>query len=699
MTAYSPRILMADDDGVSLLVTQAALEAAGFRVVIAANGPEALAHFTQLKPDCVILDVMMPGMDGFETCREIRATAAGKDTPVLILTSRDDVSSVASAYDSGATDFATKGISSRLLVERVRFLLRGYKAMSDLIVSRSRLRMVQEMARVGQWEVEDSGRTLYISRLVRSLLPANEDNGRHLVQLASAVRFADRRRLLESFQGWQQTRAPFRLEAELATGMILHIHGVTTPGTELAGKPRLTLAVQDISALRRAQRQAYRLANFDTLTGLPNRRQFLDCVTSAIQRRDSDAHLAILVFRIQGLERLQQSLGQAAFDAALVKCAGLLVGTLGDDDDSAFSHLGGGEFAYFRAGCNSPATAVEIAECVARAFERPMAGEGWTQNFVLSTGIVMWPSDGDDAETLLEHARATAARHASTIESRFAFFTPEVQQKARRLMALEAALHLALERDELSLAFQPRIKLTDRTVRGAEALLRWTHPEFGEVSPAEFIPIAEESGLIAIIGSWALHAACRSAAGWRSRFGRELIVSVNVSPYQLRAPSAFVADVEAALRNAELPADALELELTESVIIEATAESLAALQEIRVRGTSVALDDFGTGYSSLAYLRRLPVDCLKVDRSFVADLSVGGDAERMLQAIMGIARALRLRTVAEGISTAAHLEIALRLGCDEGQGYLVARPLDADAFEAMLTSPANADTGSSSAAA
>jgi predicted signal transduction protein with EAL and GGDEF domain len=699
MTPRTPRILVADDDGVSLLVTQAALESAGFDVTVAVDGSTAVEQFKRRSPDCVILDVVMPGMDGFETCRAIRASANGKDTPVLILTSRDDMESVASAYDSGATDFTTKGISGRLLVERVRFLLRGYQAMSELIVSRSRLRMVQEMTRVGQWEVDDAGRTLYVSHLVRSLLSAADDYGFHLGQFASALRATDSRKLLDYFRIWQQSLASFRLEVELASGTNLHIHGITTPGTDAAGRPRLTMAVQDISALRRAQRQAYRLANFDTLTGLPNRRQFLDSLTSEIRHRDPGTQLALLVFRLQGLDRLQQSLGQAAIDAALVKCAGLIAETLGDSDATAFSHLGGGEFAFHRPGCNSPAIAAGIAEDVARTLGRPISGEGWTANFTLVTGIVMWPVDGEDAETLLENARGTAARHAATAESRYEFFTPEVQLRARRLNAIESAMHGALERGELSLAFQPRMQLADCTVRGAEALMRWSHPELGEVSPAEFIPVAEESGLIAVIGSWALHEACRQAASWRDRFGRELIVSVNVSPHQLRAPRILVADIIAALERSKLPANALEIELTESVMINAAGEALAALQGLRDQGISIALDDFGTGYSSLSYLRRLPADCLKIDRSFTADLAVGTDAERILQAIIGIARALRLRTVVEGVATTAQLEIAAELGCDEAQGFLFARPLDAESFSKMLASPVAIDAGDTPAAA
>jgi len=699
MTEPAPRVLVADDDAVALLVAQAALESAGFEVLGAENGNAAVTLFGQQNPECVILDVMMPEMDGFEACRAIRATPAGRDTPILIMTSRDDVDAVAHAYDSGATDFTSKGISSRLLIERVRFLLRESQSRRALVVSRGRLQMVQQMALVGHWEVDSAGHTLHVSSMVRSLLPELTGASSHLAQLASALRSRDGRKLLEAFRGWQASRTPFQLEAELRTGASLHIHGTITPGTDAAGSATLTLAVQDISTLRRAQQQAYQLANFDSLTGLPNQTQFLDALTSELRIRKPSEPLGVLAFRLRGLERLQQSLGQAACDAALVSTSRLILDAIAHEAGVTFAHLGGGEFAFYRTGCNSPALAASAARTVARVLAVPVTGQGWTANFLVSTGIVMWPSDGQDAETLFEHARTTAARGMSAAESRHEFFASEVQQRALRLIDLESALHGAMARGEVSIAYQPRFGLANRAVRGVEALLRWNHPELGSVSPSEFIPIAEESGLIMAIGSWVLHEACRQAAIWRSRHGLQLTISVNVSAYQLRVPRTLVEDVLAALRCSGLPASALELELTESMMINAAGDTLAALHELRSLGISIALDDFGTGYSSLGYLRRLPVDCLKIDRSFVSDLSADEGAERVLQAILGIASALELRTVAEGIETPAQLEFLRRHGCLEGQGFLLARPLATDELEALLTESVAIGTTSSSHAA
>jgi EAL domain-containing protein (putative c-di-GMP-specific phosphodiesterase class I)/PleD family two-component response regulator len=682
MNGNNPRVLIADDDAVSLLVARAALESSGFDVVSAADGVMAVEAFGQQRPDIVILDVVMPRMDGYEACRQIRASAAGRDVPVLIMTSHDDVEAVARAYDTGATDFLSKGISSRLMIERVRFVLREFRSRRALEVSRERLAMVQSMARIGHWEVDSAGRTQHASDLVKSLLPAEAD-GSHLAQFAAALRPDDGRQLLEAFRNWQQSCNPFRLEGCLRNGAHLHVHGVTTQGSGPGDAPTLTLAVQDISELRRAQQQVHLLTHFDSLTGLPNRRQFRDALAATIRGRAAGSPLWLLGFRLHGVDRLQQSLGQAALEEALVSAAQLMIGAMRLQEGDSFAHLGGGEFALYRPGCDSPAAAVAVAEDVLQALASPLAGDGWTLTFRVRAGIVGWPADGTDADALLENARATAARSGAT-ESSYGFYSAEAQQGARRRMSLESALHGACERGEVMLAYQPRVSLADGDIRGCEALMRWQHPELGSVPPTEFIPLAEDTGMIAPLGAWALREACGRMAEWRRDTGRQLVVSVNVSAHQLRNPRGFVEDVLAALEASALPAAALELELTESAFIDATDESLAALRELRSLGISLALDDFGTGYSSLACLRRLPVDCLKIDRSFVADLPGDGEGARVLQAILGVADALRLRTVAEGVETPEQLELLRHEGCLEAQGFLLSGPVPAAGFLALL---------------
>jgi predicted signal transduction protein with EAL and GGDEF domain/FixJ family two-component response regulator len=685
MSATAPRVLLADDDEVALLMTRSALEAGGFEVVTAGDGAAAVALLAGCRPDCIILDVMMPRVDGFEACARIRG--AGSDLPVLIMTSHDDVASVARAYEAGATDFASKGLSGRLLIERVRFLMREHQSRQALAISRRRLAMVQDMARIGHWEVDSLGRTRHVSRLVRSLLGAGRDADVHLANLLTALDSRDRPAVVETIRHWKKVREPFRLEARLASGEHLCLQGVTTHKQDSTDDTTLTLAIQDISAVRQAQLRAHRLANFDSLTGLSNRQHFLEVLARGIRDRKEAAPLAVMVFRLRGLERLQNSLGQAAADAALAAAARLIVEALGEERIEFLAHLGSGEFALCDPACRTPSAAASRAGAVAAAFDAPVNGRDWAAKLVAHTGIVMWPADGRVAESLLENARATASHGVARTDSPHEFFAADVQQRQRRLMQIESALCGALERGELSLHYQPRVALEDGHVHGLEALLRWTHPQLGSVSPAEFIPVAEETGLITQIGSWALHQACRQTAEWRRKLGRGLVVSVNVSAHQLRAARSLTESVFAALRSSGLPASALELELTESVIIEATAESVDALRELRSAGVRVALDDFGTGHSSLSYLRQLPIDSLKIDRSFISDLASDSGAEAVVRAILALGGALRLRTVAEGVETRQQLELLRERACHEGQGFLFSVPVPAPEIEPLLARP------------
>jgi DNA-binding response OmpR family regulator len=256
MKERTPQVLLADDDAVAQLVSRAALESSGFSVICADDGAAAVEQFVRHGPDLVILDVVMPRLDGYEACRRIRALPAGRDLPILIMTSHDDVEAVARAYDTGATDFLSKGISNRLMIERVRFVLREFQSRRALEVSRARLAIVQDMARIGHWEVDGVGRTVHLSRLAGSLIGVEEGSTAHLAHLVAALEPGDGRQVLEAFRAWQQSRAPFRVEATTRSGVHLHVHGATTPGSDASGGATLTLAVQDIGWLRRAPQAA-----------------------------------------------------------------------------------------------------------------------------------------------------------------------------------------------------------------------------------------------------------------------------------------------------------------------------------------------------------------------------------------------------------------------------------------------------------
>lgn len=417
------------------------------------------------------------------------------------------------------------------------------------------------------------------------------------------------------------------------------------------------------------------LSIHDPLTGLPNRTGLAEALEQAFSHAGSSG-LALLVAGIDRINLINETMGFAAGDDLLTAVAERIVGAAGK---AAVARLGSDEFAIL-ANCPLPAVAATLAERILAAVALPMTIDGTEVVTSVSIGVALRPGDGATPDDLLNaaHAAMTAAKQAG--RNRISFFTAEVDCRSRRQLSVESALRRAIERDELDVHFQPKLSLADGRVVGMEALARWTHPMLGAVPPSQFIPIAEEAGLIGPIGEWVLETSCRRTRRWLDQFG-PLKVAVNLSGHQVAQPclKSRVADI---LQLTGLPAENLELELTETVAmadVDATLRQLNALAEL---GICLSIDDFGTGYSSFSYLHRFPLNKLKIDRSFVVAADETPRAAAIPMAIVSMAHTLGLSVVAEGIETVTQMEALTRAGCDEAQGYYFSRPLPADMFEA-----------------
>ena len=327
--------------------------------------------------------------------------------------------------------------------------------------------------------------------------------------------------------------------------------------------------------------------------------------------------------------------------------------------------------------------AADLAQRLLIAVAQPFQVEPYELNTTLSVGIAMYPADGDSFDTLYQRADAAMYRAKQSGRNRFGFFTADLEARTARALQIENALRRALERNQFELHYQPQVSLATRQVVGAEALLRWKHPELGMVSPAEFIPVAESSGMIVAIGEWVLNTAVNDAKRWLDLQLPLRAVSVNLSAVQFRHPQ-LPEMVTRCLQQAGLPARRLELELTEGAAVDDPAAALAMMDQLHDRGVRLSMDDFGTGYSSLSYLKRFQIYKLKIDQSFVRDLDDDANDRAIVSAIIRMAQALGMQTTAEGVETDGQLEFLRTQGCDEGQGYLFSRPLAADAFEAYL---------------
>ncbi|MFP5381101.1 MAG: EAL domain-containing protein [Gammaproteobacteria bacterium] len=448
-------------------------------------------------------------------------------------------------------------------------------------------------------------------------------------------------------------------------------------------KLRIDGVASDVTRDKESQAQLYRAAHHDALTDLPNRKLMLERLRQALARHGHEGGmLALMMIDIDRFKTINDSLGHKAGDSLLCQVAGRIAGSLRDEDTVA--RLGGDEFVVLLPDVPDEAGAAAAAHKVAFALAPPMQIEDQAIHCTASLGIVLYPRDGSDAETLMKNADIAmyAAKHAGRNACRF--YAPDMNAEAARLLDLENALRGALERGEFEIHYQPQADLTrGGVISGFEALLRWRRPDTGLVMPNDFIPLAEETGLIVPIGDWVLREACRQARLWVEQFDPDLRVAVNLSARQFAEPG-LAQSVATALQTSGLAARNLELELTESMIMQDPDQSGQTLANLKRMGITLAVDDFGTGYSSLAYLRRFPIDTLKIDRSFVGELTSNPDDAAICASIIAMAHSLRLKVIAEGIETDSQLGFLVQRGCNSAQGYLIGKPLSAAATHDLL---------------
>jgi len=469
--------------------------------------------------------------------------------------------------------------------------------------------------------------------------------------------------------------------------------------TDLLTKPvdpsELRLRLRNALAFKAYQD---RLADFDALTGLPNRRKFHQAVDAALKNTQQSRACALLHVDLDRFKQINDTLGHRVGDKLLCAVAQLLDRTLCDAEatgwpgsrepeyKAALSRISGNGFTALLPNLHNLKkvdTAGSVARRLMTAFAEPFHIEEHELFVTASIGIAVSPTDGQDAETLLNHAEMAMYQAKQRGRKTYEFFSGEMNAHALERLTLENQLRRAVERNEFVLYYQPKVSIDSGRIIGAEALVRWKHPELGIVSPAKFIPIAEETGLIVEIGQWVLRSACAQVQAWAKLGLPPMSVAVNVSGAQFKQRKVWHA-VRGALAHSALPPEQLVLELTESVLMENATDNIEMLNELKEMGLKLAVDDFGTGYSSLTYLKRFPLDQLKVDRSFVSGLPEERDSLAIVGAIIALARELNLKVVAEGVETKEQLHFLRSRACDEYQGYLCSRPAPPEAFAILV---------------
>lgn len=574
-------------------------------------------------------------------------------------------------------------LTSRDITERKR-------AERALKASEQRYMLAMEGASDGMWEIDTVTKALYVSPRLLSMLGYQEAQLATVAAWEALIHPEDAETYHRALRAHLQGDTPhleceFRLRA--ADGEYRWVFCRGKAARDKYGKPlRMAGSVVDVTERKRAEARIEHLATRDPLTGLPNRVLLNDRLQQyIIGSQRSGACIAVLFIDLDRFKTINDSLGHHVGDELLKQVALRLEKCVRRDDTLA--RLGGDEFVVALQAIREETDAAQVAQKMLSSLAEPYLIQGRSLTSTASIGIAIYPFDGQDITTLMKNAD-TAMYHAKERgRNTYQFFSSDMTAKALQRLTMENDLRQALHRGEFTLYFQPQVNVMTGEVEGAEALLRWEHPEKGMVLPARFIQIAEETGLIVPIGEWVLAQACAQCKAWQEAGYRRLRISVNLSATQFLRHVELIRTVTRTLHEVRLDPDQLELEITESLLIQNTEEHVATLQKLGKLGTPISVDDFGTGYSGLSYLKRLPIDVLKIDRSFVRDLEADPDDAAIVRAIIALAHSLKLRVVAEGVETRGQLEVLRHLECDQYQGYLFSRPLPAAEFEARFLRP------------
>ncbi|MCP4343450.1 MAG: EAL domain-containing protein [Desulfobulbaceae bacterium] len=690
-------ILIADDDPTQLLLTQQALENEGYLVEAAENGAQALELFQCHQPALVLLDVLMPEMNGYEVCRAIRQQSVNSHVPILMATGLQDVDSINQAYTVGATDFVTKPLNWLILAQRVRYMLRASQAIERVQRSEEMLVNAQKIAKLGNWEWNIGTDLMQISSEMYRLLSLSPRNtSPNMTILLQAIHPDDRLSFQEIIGKVKNTHKKMYLKLRIANPEYPDrwLESQIDVIEDKSGEMLLFVGTfQDISERKKTEEKIDFLSRYDALTGLPNRKCFLEDLNKAINRARRDQEMAgILVLDIDRFKRINDSLGNDAGDTLLREFGHRLsksvrtedsVGRIVSSDTITVARWGGDEFAILFTGLRTTNALAWMAARLQNALQQPFFFHEQKIIITASIGIAVYPADGHDAEILLKNGDAALNHSKASGPNSINFYSESLNKSALELMTLENDLRIALKNGQFELYYQPQVHVEQKRVSGAEALIRWQHPERGLMSPFTFIPLAEETGVIKNIGEWVLNTACAQHVAWRDAGFAPVRMAVNISSIQFQQGN-LVETVKKAIRKSGIDPQYLELELTESIIIDESKELIETMQQLKKLGVQLVLDDFGTGYSSLRYLKNFPIDGLKIDRSFVKDLPGDNSDAALARAIMSMAQSLNYSVVAEGVETREQFEFFVKKYCHEIQGYLFSKPVPAQEFEAIL---------------
>jgi diguanylate cyclase (GGDEF)-like protein/PAS domain S-box-containing protein len=685
-------ILIVDDTPANLAVVVDYLEENKFQVLVAQDGVEGIERARLVHPDLILVDVMMPGIDGFETCRRLKMNESTRDIPVIFMTALADTSDKVAAFSAGAVDYVSKPFQVVELLARIKTHLTLRASQEQLVTqnaqlqaSTTRYRRLFETAKDGILLLDaESGRISDINASLVNMLGYRREH------------FLDRKLCdVHPFAGIPACRNGL---AELQTSefvcfdhWLLQAQDGSPVDVEFVGNvyqvdgARIVQCnLRDITGRKQAEARIRHMALHDALTGLPNRILLQDRLTQAIAlARRNHARVAVLMLDLDQFKQVNDSLGHHIGDDLLEGVSARLKACIRDSD--VVARLGGDEFVIALPAVGGKQDIEVVAQKLLATLLNPFQIEGHEIQISGSIGISQYPEDGDNPGILLR--AADTAMYAAKANGRGTcrFFTPELDALNQRRFGLVSDLHSALARGEFVLHYQPQVQISSGTISAVEALLRWNHPEHGSIFPVEFIPLLEETGLINEVGKWVLKTACLQNVAWQKAGLPPVRMAVNVSAHQFYRGD-LVHVVEEVIRETHLDPKWLDLELTETLTLDGSETTISIMQDLKSIGVGLSLDDFGTGWSSLSCLRRFPLDRIKIDRSFMREIISEPAAKAVVTSIIDLARNLGFSCIAEGVETEEQRVYLERKKCPEIQGFLYSPGLPAVACEALMRS-------------
>jgi len=680
-----PLLLVVDDDVVIRSMLMKSLQKQGYNAIEAPNGAEGMELFRVHRPDMVLLDVLMPVMNGFETCHAMRELDPDRTVPIIMLTGLDDVVSVDKAFDAGATDFITKPINWSLFSQRVRYALRSREMDFELRRSRHRVDHALKVAMLGYWDWDLQTDEFTIPVGVLDMLGIDRSQRLRLEELVNYVHDEDRDRVIYAFTDARERGTRFILEHRMR-GLDNKERYVYQQSEVIMGeddKPRYVLGtIQDITALKRAEDMILHQAYHDLLTDLPNQTLFKERLTHAIKVAEHSGHqVAVVAIDIDRFQLINESLGHDIGNELLVAFAGFLRGAVHEGDTVA--RIGGNEFSIL---LESPSSTKEITDILNKLNQMlrentfDLAGQKVIVS--LSMGVALYPNDDIEASNLLQCANAAMRKAKSLGGSQEHFYTNDMNRRVDDRLRMENDLRDALEKGELELFYQPQVEATTRKIIATEALVRWRHKEYGLVPPIRFIPLAEETGLIQPLGRYVIEHAIKQTKQWNQQ-GHDLSVGINLSLRQFMQAD-LVDQIKFIIDKYQIDPGNIDLEITETIVMQDAGNSINKMHHLKELGVKLSMDDFGTGYSSLSYLHQFPLDILKIDRSFVKDISGNKGDGAIAKAVIAMAHSMNLKVVAEGVETEEQFEFLKAHDCEVIQGYLISRPAPPQELELLL---------------